>query len=309
MVKTIGNPLTWGADAVGRTGSFLADSTGRIGGADAAIEPPVIRDLSIADLRYALKRGVDDFMALRSDVLFMCLLYPLIGLCLSLFAFNATLAPYLFPMASGFALIGPIAAVGLYEMSRRREAGEDTGWGDAFALFGSPAIGPLVVMGLYLLLVFTLWMLCANLIYRLTLGPGAPESIGAFLGDVFTTPQGHALILIGVPVGGLFAALVLAMSVISIPMLIDRPIGLPQAIVTSIRVTLRNPRVIAIWGLIVAGSLLVGSIPLFMGLIVAMPVLGHASWHLYRRAVEPATPASPSDDASDDQSAPAAAPG
>lgn len=286
MVQTIGNPLSWGAGAIGAAGGYLADGTGRIGGV-AAAEPPVIRDMTTDDIRYALRRGVDDFKALRSDVIFMCLLYPLIGLCLSLFAFNATLAPFLFPMASGFALIGPIAAVGLYEMSRRREAGQPTGWGDAFALLGSPAIGPLVIMGLYLLLIFVLWMLTANLIHAATMGTGTPESLGAFISDVFGTAGGRMMMLIGITVGGLFAALVLAMSVVSIPMLLDREIGLPAAIVTSVRVTLRNPKVIGLWGLIVATGLLVGSIPLFLGLIVVMPILGHASWHLYRRAVVP----------------------
>ncbi|MEM8958401.1 MAG: DUF2189 domain-containing protein [Pseudomonadota bacterium] len=286
MVKTIGNPLTWTAGAVGSAGTYLADTTGRIGG-KAAAAPPVIRDMTTDDIRIALRKGLDDFMALRSDVIFMCLLYPLIGLCLSLFTFNAHLAPYLFPMASGFALIGPIGAVGLYEMSRLREAGRPAGWGDAFALLRSPAIGPLVVMGLYLLLIFAMWMLCARLIYTGTMGAEAPASVGAFLTDVFTTPQGRAMVLLGIPAGALFALLVLTVSVVSIPMLVDRDVGLPTAVATSLKVSRRNPKVIGLWGLIVAAGLLLGSIPLFLGLVIVMPVLGHASWHLYRRAVEP----------------------
>ena len=288
MVKTIGNPLTWTAGAVSSAGTYLADTTGRSGG-EAAAAPPVIRDMTTEDIRVALRKGLDDFMALRSDVIFMCVLYPLIGLCLSLFAFNASLAPYLFPMASGFALIGPIAAVGRYEMSRLREAGHQTGWGDAFALLRSPAIGPLVVMGLYLLLIFAIWLLCARLIYTFTMGAGPPESIGAFLSDVFTTSGGRAMILLGIPAGGLFALLVLTVSVVSIPMLVDRDVGLPAAVVTSLRVSQRNPKVIGLWGLIVATGLVLGSIPLFLGVSVVMPVLGHASWQLYRRAVEPIT--------------------
>jgi len=286
MVQTIGNPLSWSAKALGSAGGHIAHSAERLGAPESA--PPVIRDLGMDDLRYVLQRGFDDFAALRSDVIFICVLYPIIGLSLTLFAFNSELAPYLFPLASGFALIGPVAAVGLYEMSRRREAGLEASWADGFGLLRSPSMGPILVMGLYLLTIFAFWMLAAGLIYTLTMGPEAPESVTGFFRDVFATPQGRLMILLGIPVGAAFATLVLAISVVSIPMLIDRRISLPQAVVTSLRVCKRNPTVIAVWGLIVAGMLVLGSIPLFLGLIVVMPILGHASWHLYRRAVLPA---------------------
>ncbi|MCV6597041.1 MAG: DUF2189 domain-containing protein [Mangrovicoccus sp.] len=285
MVHTIGNPLSWSAQAVGSASSHLAQSAERIG--TRADSPPQIRDLSTEDLWHALIRGFEDFMALRSDVIFICVLYPIIGLCLTLFAFNAALAPYLFPLASGFALIGPIAAIGLYEMSRRREAGETPSWSDGLLVLKSPAMGPILLMGLYLLAIFALWMLTAGLIYQLTMGPEAPASVLGFFRDAFATPEGRLMILLGLPVGAVFAGVVLAISVVSIPLMLDRQISLPEAVVTSLRVCRQNPMVIAAWGLIVAALLVLGSLPLFLGLIVVMPLLGHASWHLYRRAVLP----------------------
>ena len=112
-----------------------------------------------------------------------------------------------------------------------------------------------------------------------------------FLREVLTTGAGWTMILVGCGVGFLFAALVLATSVVSFPLLLDRDVGLPVAVITSMRVAAANPLPIAVWGLIVAGGLLLGSIPFFLGLIVVMPILGHATWHLYRRTVvaEPST--------------------
>ncbi len=141
------------------------------------------------------------------------------------------------------------------------------------------------------LALFIVWILTAHGIYFATMGPEAPASIGSFARDVFTTGAGWALLILGCAVGFLFAALVLATSVVSFPLLLDRDVGLPAAVITSMRVAAANPVTIAVWGLIVAAGLVIGSIPFFLGLIVVMPILGHATWHLYRRAVEPRPPA------------------
>jgi uncharacterized membrane protein len=263
----------------------MAEALERMGGRDQA--DPEVRTITIDDLRAALRKGVDDFMDLRSDVLFIVLIYPVIGVALATFAFNARLAPYIFPMASGFALLGPVLATGLYEMSRRREAGQEVHWTHAFDPIRSPSFGPILGLGIYLLGIFLLWIVTAGVIFRLTMGATPPESAVAFFGEVLTTGSGLALFLIGVPVGAVFAAVVLAVAVVSFPLLVDRNIGLPRAVVTSLRVSRENPRTVAVWGLTVAAILVAGSIPLFLGLIVALPILGHASWHLYRRAVVP----------------------
>ena len=228
---------------------------------------------------------MEDFGACRTDVIALCVFYPVIGALLAWFAFDRNLVPLLFPVISGFALLGPVAGVGLYEMSRRREIGEEPSWAHAFAVVRHPSFAAIAVLGLMLGGVFVVWMLTAHGIYYATLGPELPASLGAFLRDTFTTGAGWAMIIVGCAVGSLFAALVLAISVVSFPLLLDRDVGLPVAVITSLRVTAANPVPIAVWGLIVAAGLVIGSIPFFLGLIVVLPVLGHATWHLYRRTV------------------------
>ena len=277
----IRNPVEWGVDQVRSAGSALRQRAAH----RHAASVPAIRRITAADLRDALAQGLDDFSAFRSDVMFLVVVYPIAGLVLARIIFGYGLLPLLFPLASGFALIGPIAAVGLYEMSRRREAGADVTWADAFGVFRSPAFGSIVLFGLILMLIFVIWLNVALAIYDVTLGPAAPVSAAAFLRDVFTTEMGWTMIGVGVGVGFLFALGVLAISAVSIPLMLDRDVGLTTAIATSVRAVLKNPGAMALWGLIVAAGLVLGSLPLFLGLVVVLPVLGHATWHLYRRMV------------------------
>lgn len=283
MTKTIGNPLSWSVRTLRRAGHGAADMTDRMGGDGRAV--PEVRRLTTDDLLDALHAGLDDFKAFRTDVLALVLLYPVMGGLLVWFTLDSDLLHIAFPMLAGFALVGPLAAVGLYEMSRRRERGEQASWGDALDLVFSPVMAPIVMLGVCLLGVFVIWLVVADRIYDLTIGPAPPASIMAFAGAVFGTPAGWAMIAIGMGAGLIFAAVVLAATVVSFPMLIDRNVGLPRAVATSVEVTRRNPQVILTWGLIVAVSLGLGAIPALLGLMVVMPVLGHATWHLYRRAV------------------------
>jgi uncharacterized membrane protein len=256
-------------------------------GAGEAAAAPVIRKIGLADLKDALSRGVDDFLAMPSHAVFLCLIYPVVGFVLARLVLGYNVLPMLFPLAAGFALVGPFAAIGLYEMSRRRELGMDVSWRHALDVFRSPSIGPILVLGLILVAIFLTWLAVAQAIYVASFGYTPAASMPHFIQQVFGTPAGWALIVVGNGVGFLFAVVVLTLSVVSFPLLLDRDVGAATAILTSVRAVLANPVIIATWGLIVAALLALGSIPAFFGLAVVMPVLGHATWHLYRKVVEP----------------------
>ncbi len=251
-----------------------------------AAAPTIIRRIGFGDLGTALRRGAADFAANRTDVLFLCLFYPVVGLVLGRVAAGYNMIPLLFPLVSGFALVGPIAAIGLNEMSRRREMGAQTGWTDAFAVLRAPSIGAIAMLCAVLLCLFLAWLWAASAIYDATLGPLPPISMTAFAQDVLTTHAGHVMIGVGMLAGFWFAVAALAISVVSFPLLLDRDVSFLDAVTTSLRALLANPGPLAAWGLIVAVGLVLGSLPLFLGLIVVMPVLGHATWHLYRKLIQ-----------------------
>ena len=250
-----------------------------------AIAAPGIRKIGIADLREALRKGVDDFLAIPTQLVFLCILYPVVGLVAARAAVGTDLVPLLFPLVAGMALLGPVLAVGIYELSRRREQGLPVSWLNAFGVLRSPAIFSIALVGGMLLAIFVVWIGAAKAIYALTLGGADPVSMGSFAEQMLDTPGGWKLAVIGNLVGAVFSAAVLTLTVVSVPMLLDRNVSPAVAIQTSIRAVAANPAVMAVWGLIVAATLLLGCIPLFIGLAVAMPVLGHATWHLYRRVV------------------------
>ncbi len=282
-MPTIRNPIEWGTQQVKSATAHVEESGRTIGG---RASKPSVRRIGVDDLRDALAKGVADFAACRTDVIFLCIVYPIAGLVLARLVFEYDLVRMLFPLASGFALLGPIAAVGLYEMSRHREAGQQTGWGDALGVMRSPRLGAILTLGVILLAIFLAWLAAAEWVYAVTLGPAAPASLGGFFEQVFTTAAGWTMIGVGIGIGFLFALLVLAISVVSFPLLLDRDVGVGAAIAASFRAVIENPAPMAVWGLIVAAGLVVGSLPLFLGLAVVLPILGHATWHLYRKVID-----------------------
>ncbi|MEW6633177.1 MAG: DUF2189 domain-containing protein [Pseudomonadota bacterium] len=248
---------------------------------------PTVRHITTSDLWDALRLGAEDFWAKPSHYVFLCLIYPIVGLILTQWTSGSNAIQLVYPLMSGFALVGPFAAIGLYEISRRRELGMNTNWRHAFDVRRSPALPSIAVIGILLFVLFLLWLFTAQSIYTSLFGADPPASVGSFLRDVFTTSKGWTLILAGNAAGFVFAVVVLATTVVAFPLLLDRDVGAVAAIETSARAVAANPLTMALWGLTVAVLLVIGSIPLFAGLAVVMPVLGHATWHLYRKLIEP----------------------
>jgi len=265
----------------------MANSNILVGAITDPLEP-VVRRISTSDLFYALGRGYDDFAAFPSHAIFLCVIYPLLGILIGLTVSNSlSLLPLAVPIAAGFALVGPVAAIGLYELSRRREAGLDSSPSHVLDVLHSPSLGAIITLSVLLMAIYLIWLVVAYALYIAIFGYSPPDSITQYVSDWLTTPRGWILVIARWGIGFLFAALVLSISAISFPLLLDRDVGAAVAIQTSLRVMAANPLPMALWGLIVAALLVVGSIPFFVGLAVVLPVLGHATWHLYRRTVEP----------------------
>jgi uncharacterized membrane protein len=250
---------------------------------------PEVRTIGPDDLKVALRKGFDDFMAMPTQVVFLCLIYPVVGLLLARIAFGYEVFPLFYMLASGFALVGPFAAIGLYELSRRREAGLDTSWRHAFDIVHSPSFKAILGLGALLMLILGVWVFVAQSIYTANFGVREPASPIAFAKSLFTTREGLRFLTVGNLVGLFFALLAFALSAVSFPLMLDRNVGIAVAITTSIRAIAQNPITMLLWGLIIAGSLFLGSLPFLVGLAIVMPVLGHATWHLYRRVIEPGT--------------------
>ncbi|WP_411035823.1 DUF2189 domain-containing protein [Shinella sp. BYT-45] len=254
-------------------------------GSDQVAARPAVRRIGMSEVWDALARGFDDFRAKPSHYVFLSLIYPICGVVLVTWSSGANMLPLIFPLVAGFALLGPFFAIGLYEISRRRERGMDTSWRHALEVRHSPALPSILAVGAMLTALFVAWLVFAQMLYTSLFGPEPPQSLALFLASVFGSENGLLLMLAGNAIGFCFALVVLATTVVAFPLLLDRDVGAVCAIETSLRATLANPVPVACWGLIVAALLIAGTIPLFVGLAVIMPILGHATWHLYRKIV------------------------
>lgn len=260
-----------------------------VAGVSDKLDMPAIKRISVSDLGDVLRRGAADFWEKPSHYILLMLIYPIIGIVLTVWMEGFHTWPLLYPLVGGFALLGPIAALPLYEISRRREMGMDTSWSEAMGAFRSPAIGSIVALGAMLLVLFTLWLASAQMLYESIFGFSTPRTLQGLLAQVFTEPGGLTLLAVGTGLGALFALAVLFTTVIAFPLLLDRDVGAYVAIETCMRVVLYNWVPMLVWGAIVGAGLFLGSLPLFVGLAVILPILGHSTWHLYRSVVEPAS--------------------
>jgi uncharacterized membrane protein len=282
-MSIIGNPVTWVVQQFSAT-EVLGSAPPKEYFTTTDSGVPPLRRIGTGAVWRALREGWSDTGKGRADLVMLWLIYPVMALYLAAADYYGQLVLLLLPVASGFALVGPLFAVGMYEMSRQRELTGELHWMDGFKVLRSPSIGAIAGLGLGLIGLFAAWLAVATGIAQLCLGPDIPTGLG-FFAAAFTTAPGWAMLALGTAAGAVFAVLVLVISSVSFPLLLDRPATLGAAIRTSVQAIRLNTAAMGLWGVMVALGLLLGSIPAFAGLIVVLPILGHGTWHLYRAMV------------------------
>jgi uncharacterized membrane protein len=247
---------------------------------------PVVRPVAATDIAEALVEGLRDFQALPLYGLALGALYAAGGIAIILCLTAFGMAYLAYPLAAGFALIGPFVAIGLYEVSRRRETGQPVSFGAIWSTIRSRSeIGWMAFVTLF---VFVAWMYQVWLLISLLLGPHASFStLQEFMTVVLTTKEGLLFLAIGNAVGALLSLILFSLTVVSFPLLLEREVDFVTAMVTSVRAVVTNPLPMIGWAAVIVMLLIVSALPYFLGLVVTLPVLGHATWHLYKRIVEP----------------------
>ncbi|MCM0000208.1 MAG: DUF2189 domain-containing protein [Erythrobacter sp.] len=244
--------------------------------------PQVRSDLGWADLRAALVAGWRDFLAMPRFGLFFGGVYVLAGLAIGWATISGGNPSWLIPAIAGFPLVAPFVAVGLYEASRRRSAGQPLTWRAVLGALKGHGDDQILSMGVIVFVAFAFWMMVAHAIFAIFVGE---SGMGRDPLAALVTPEGLAMLAVGSAVGGAMAFAFYAMTVVSLPLLVDRKHDFLTAIITSLAVVRRNFAVMLGWASIIAVVLLGAMLPAFLGLMAALPVLGHATWHLYVRAV------------------------
>lgn len=254
--------------------------------ADSSTAQPIVNTIGPGDLRDALVKGLADFEAMPTHLIFLCVIYPVLMLVTARLYAGYDVLPLVFPLIAGYTVVGPLVATGMYELSRRREQNLDISRYHAFEVIRLRSFGEIAKLSALLMGIYFVWVGTAWVIYDQAFGGVAPESILSFALQVLTTPSGWTLIIVGCGAGFIIATVAFTLSVVSFPMLVDQDVSVAMALQTSIRAVAANPITMGMWAFVVASALLIGSIPFFVGLCVVLPVLGHATWHLYRKVVE-----------------------
>lgn len=234
----------------------------------------------IADLRAALAAGWKDFKVQPAFGLFFAAIFVAGGLALTYFLVARGNFTWLIPAAAGFPLLAPFTAVGLYEVSRRRELGLDMNWPAILGAVRGRGDEQILAMGVIIFVAFGFWVIVAHVVFSIAIVEAGAESETL---DFLFTRSGLAMLVVGSAVGGLMALAFFAVTVFSLPMLVDREVDFVTAILTSLAAFRRNLFVLLLWGTLIAGLIFIAMLPAFLGLLVVLPVLGHTTWHLYRR--------------------------
>lgn len=254
---------------------------------DLPKRPPRVQTIRVGDVVDALEKGLQDFRAAPSFGLFFGGVYALGGMLIVLAASALDMGYISYPLAVGFALIGPFVAVGLYEVSRRRESGEMLDWNGVLGVVVAQRKREMGWMAFVTLFVLVVWMYQVRILIALFIGLRAPTSINEFVAVVLGTPEGLTFLAVGHVIGAAMALVLFSLTVVSFPILLEREIDFVTAMITSVRAVVSNPLPMIGWAFVIMILLLVAIGPFFIGLFVALPILGHTTWHLYRKLVAP----------------------
>jgi len=236
--------------------------------------------IDTATLREVLGLGWRDFLRAPLYGLVFSAVYVLGGIVLYAIATAAAAEYWFIPIAVGFPILAPFAATGLYEISRRLERGEPLGFGAVFGCVFAQKDRQVPSMAMFVMLVFMFWVFVAHTTFALFFGL---QPVGLSAREMLLSPSGLSMLAFGTVVGGAMAAAFFALTVVSLPLLLDREVDFITAMITSFNCVMANPGPMAAWAGLIAAALFLGMLPAFLGLFVVLPVLGHASWHLYRR--------------------------
>jgi uncharacterized membrane protein len=247
---------------------------------------PVVRRISVMDVAEAFGRGLRDFQAMPLYGLLVGGIYAAGGILIVLCVTALGMSYLAYPLAAGFALIGPFVAIGLYEVSRRRERGEPVRWGDLWQTMRSRSeIGWMAFVTLF---IFIMWMYQVRFLTALFLGLNASfSSLQQFITQVLTTNEGLVFLMVGNLFGAALAAILFSLTVVSFPLLLERDLDFVTAMITSVRSVVTSPVPMLGWAAVITVLLIIAALPFFLGLVIVLPVLGHTTWHLYRRIVAP----------------------
>lgn len=254
---------------------------------DANATLPTVNSITKDDVREAFKAGLSDFQKAPGYGLLIGLVFSIIGIAITWGLFGGETTYWIFPVAAGFPLIGPFAAVGLYEVSRRLETGEPLSWGAVLGAGFRQKNSQLPLFAVFTVFCFLVWIVLARLIFALSFGTSAMTEVSSSFG-IFFTGSGLSMLFVGTIVGAALAALLFTVSVITVPLLLDQDIDVISAMITSVTAVTENRDAMSYWGLFIAGAVVVAMLPLFLGMIFVFPALGHASWHVYRKMIAPA---------------------